>query len=133
MDTMQRTRPPATSTRQRVGLGIAGFIAVGNIVSVLAPTPEGEVGRPIFVLVLGAGVGLLALIAAGAAWRTGSPLALRLTAGATILPTLLAIPAFFVPVGAGVKALVGLLVLLTLAAVVLMFSSRRPVGAGSLR
>lgn len=132
MDTMQQTRPPATSARQRVGLGIAGGLAVANLVIVLWPTPEGEVGPPLFVLVLGAALGLVALVSAAAAWRSGHPLALRLTAGATILPTLLAVPAFFVPVPAGIKALVGLAVLVTLAAVVLMFSSPRPA-SGSQR
>lgn len=126
--TMQPTRRRATSGRQRAGLAIAGLLAIGNIVSVFQPTPEDEVGPPFFILALGAGLGLLALIGAVVAWRTGSPVALRVTAGATIVTTLFAAPAFFVDVPAGVKALVGVVVLLTVAAVVLMFSSpRRPI------
>ena len=60
------------------------------------------------------------------AWR-GNSLALRVAAGAIIIATLTGLPAFFVDVPMFIKALVGLSVVLTVVAVVLMFSGdRRP-------
>ena len=59
------------------------------------------------------------------AWR-GHQVALRVAAGAIIVITLTGLPAFFVDVPTWVKALVGVSVLVTVAAVALMFSGRRP-------
>jgi hypothetical protein len=120
------------NTRQRVGLVLAGLMSAGNIVAVLQPTPEGEVGPPIGILVFGSVLGLVGLVATVIAWRSGSMLALRIAAGTLVLNALTAVPAFFVDVPAAVKALVGVVVLLTIAAVVLMFSTdRRPASASS--
>ena len=58
------------------------------------------------------------------AWR-GNSVALRIAAGAIIVMTLTGLPAFFVDVPMWVKALVGVSVLLTVTAVVLMFSGDR--------
>ncbi|HCB04132.1 MAG TPA: hypothetical protein DEQ43_07790, partial [Nocardioides bacterium] len=69
-------------------------------------------------------LGAIAIVAAILAWR-GNRVALRVAAGAIILITITGLPAFFVDVPMGVKALVGLSVLLTVLAVVLMFSAPR--------
>ncbi len=116
---------PATSSRQRVGLVLAMLLSLANIVSVASPTPDGEVGPPIGVLVLGAVLGLLGIGGALLAWRTGNRMALRVTAGAVIVMALLAVPAFFVDVPSGLKAVVGAVVLVSLASVVLIFSMPR--------
>lgn len=123
--TASATAGLAPTTKQKVGLGIAGFYSLANIPSVLIPTPEGEVGPPLGILVVGTVLGVVGLVAAVLAWR-GSSLGLRLTAGAIILATLTAVPAFFVDVPTAIKALTGFAVLLTVTAVALMFSGRRP-------
>jgi len=114
------------STRQKVGLVIAGVISAANLPSVFVPTPDGEEGPPYGILVLGTVLGVIGLVAVVAAWR-GRRDALRVTAGVLILGMLTALPAFFVDVPAGIKVLTGVVTLLTIAAVVLMFSpARRP-------
>ena len=117
---------PRTTTKQKVGLGICMVYGVANIPSVLTPTPDGEEGPPMAILVVGSILGCVALVAAIMALR-GNRVALRVAAGAIIVLTLSGLPAFFVDVPMWVKALVGLSVVLTVVTVVLMFSGdRRP-------
>jgi hypothetical protein len=116
-----------TTTRQKVGLVLAALYGLSNIPGFLQGDPApGEEGPPMAILVVGSVLGLIALVAAVVAWR-GNRVALRLAAGSMILITLTGLPAFFVDVPMWVKALVGASVLLTVVAVVLMFSGdRRP-------
>ena len=115
-----------TTTKQKVGLVLCGLYCFTNIASVLFPAPEGEDGPPMGILVIGSILGVVGLVAAVMAWR-GNRVALRIAAGAMIVITLTGLPAFFVDVPMAVKALVGFSVVLTVAAVVLMFSGdRRP-------
>ena len=114
-----------TSKRQRIGLLLAGSYSAFNILSVLLPTPDGQVGPPMGILIIDSVLGLVGLAAVIVTWRTGNRAALRAAAGAIILITLTTLPAFFVDVPAGIKLLVSVFVLLTIAAVVLMFSPGR--------
>ena len=114
-----------TSKRQKVGLVLAGIYSALNILGVLFPTPDGQDGPPIGILIIDAVLGLVGLVAVIIMWRTGNRAALRVAAGAIIIMTLTALPAFFVEVPAGIKLLVGVAVLITIAAVVLMFSPGR--------
>lgn len=120
-DVAARPRP---NTKQKVGLVLCGLYSLANIPSALVPTPEGETGPPLGILVIGSILGVVGLVATVMAWR-GSNVALRVAAGAIIVVTLTALPAFFVDVPAWVKSLVAVAVLLTVAAVVLMFSGNR--------
>jgi hypothetical protein len=113
------------STRQKVGLAIAGLISVINIPSIFTPTPDGEEGPPIVVLAVNTVLGIIGLVAVIIAWRSGNKPAIRVAAGTLILNALTALPAFFVDVPAGIKVLVGFAVLVTVLAVVLMFSPAR--------
>lgn len=113
------------TTKQKVGLVLAGLYSLANIPSVLIPTPDGQDAPPFGILVIGTVLGVVGLVATVAAWR-GSSLALRITAGSIIVVTLTAIPAFFVDVPMAVKAFSAVAVLLTVVAVALMFSGRRP-------
>jgi hypothetical protein len=116
-----------TSGRQRTGLVLAGVLSAINIPSAFTPTPDGEVGPPFGVLVLGTVLGVVGLVAVVLAWR-GNRGALRVAAGALVINLLTALPAFFVDVPVWIKLAVGLSVLATVAAIVLMFSgARRPV------
>lgn len=114
------------TSKQKVGLVLAGLYSLVNIPSVLIPTPGDETGPPFGILVIGSIVGVVGVVATVAAWR-GSSLALRIAAGCIIVATLTAVPAFFVDVPMSVKAYCGVAVLVTVAAVALMFSGRRPV------
>jgi hypothetical protein len=116
-----------TTGRQKAGLVLAILMSAGNIPSAFSPTPDGKEGPPYAVLLVGAILGAVGLVAAVLAWR-GNKAALRVCAGTLIVNLLLTLPAFFVDVPAWIKAASALSALLTVAAVVLMFStSRRPV------
>lgn len=115
----------AHTTQQKVGLVVCGLLSLANVPSVLVPaTPEGEAGPPLAILALGSVLGLIGLVATVLAWR-GQRVALRVAAGAIIVAALTGLPAFFVDVPMAVKALVGASVVLTVLAVVLMFSGPR--------
>jgi hypothetical protein len=124
--TMTAVKPTraGTTTKQKVGLVVCALYGLGNISSVLFPTPDGDEGPPFAILVVSSILGLVGLVAAIWAWR-GNRVALRVAAGAIIVLTLTGLPAFFVDVPMGIKALVGFSVVVTVAAVVLMFSTER--------
>ena len=113
------------TTRRRVGLGISLALSVANLASLASPTPAGETGPPLVVLVVGALLGVVGLVGSVLGWRSGNRKVLRVVAGAVIVMALLATPAFFFPVPAGLKALVGVTTLLSIAAVVLVLSPAR--------
>jgi hypothetical protein len=114
-----------TTTKQKVGLVLAMLYGIANIPGFLAGEPApGEEGPPLAILVIGSILGAIMLVGALWAWR-GNRVALRVAAGAMILVTVTGLPAFFVDVPMWVKALVGGSVLLTVTAVVLMFSGDR--------
>lgn len=113
------------STKNKIGLGLAALYAATNIPSVLLPTPDGEAGPPMAILVVCTVLAVVALVAVVVAWRTGSRPAARLTAASLIVITLTSLPAFFVDVPAGITVLVAAGVVLTIVIVVLMFSPPR--------
>ncbi|WP_051247143.1 hypothetical protein [Nocardioides halotolerans] len=116
----------AITTKQRVGLVLCGLYSLASVPSVLESPPDGEEGPPMAILVVGSILGLIGLVATVMAWR-GNRVALRVAAGAIIIVTLTGLPAFFVDVPMFIKAFVGVSVVLTVVAVVLMFSTdRRP-------
>lgn len=122
------TTARGTTTKQKVGLTLAALYSLANIPSALFPAPEGEVGPPLAILVVGSVLGVIGLVAAVLAWR-GNQVALRVAAGSIIVATLTGLPAFFVDVPMAVKALVGVSVVLTVVTVVLMFSGKRRLPA----
>jgi hypothetical protein len=114
------------STRNKIGLVIAGLLALGDIVFLFAlPTPEGEPGPPFGILVLGAVCGIITLVAGAYAWAKANRGAIRIAAGARIVSMISALPAFFEDVSADVKITVTGVVLLTVICVVLMLSPVR--------
>jgi len=126
MSTVATTSRSITNTKQKVGLVICGLYSLANIPSFLEAPPDGEEGPPMAILVVGTILGVIGLVATVMAWR-GNRVALRVAAGSIIIVTLTGLPAFFVDVPMFIKALVGLSVVLTVTAVVLMFSGdRRP-------
>ena len=116
------------SGRQKAGLSIAALLSLVNVASAAFPTPDGEEGPPYAVLVLGTILGVIGLVAVVIAWRSGNQAAFRVAAGALVINAIAALPAFFVDVPAGIKLLVAVSLVITVLAIVLMFSpARRPV------
>ena len=118
---------PSFTVRNRAGLLITALVGVGHVPSAFAPTgDDGESeGPPFGVLVLDSILGVVVLVACGAAWRSGSRAIVRIAAGAAILAALTAVPAFFVDVSAGIKILVAVTVIVAFVGVVLMLSPER--------
>lgn len=114
----------ASSPRQRAGLIIAGLLSLISLPSALVPTPDGEVGPPFAILVLSTALGVIGLVAVVLAWR-GNRAALRVAAGAIIVNLLTSLPALFVDVPPAVKVLVAVGILVSVAALILMFSPAR--------
>ncbi|MEO6604251.1 MAG: hypothetical protein ABIN55_01435 [Aeromicrobium sp.] len=119
------TTETSWSTKNKVGLGLAIFYAVTNIPSFLFSAGEGEDGPPLAIMIVCSILGVVATVGGVIAWRKQSRPAARLTAASLIVITLTSLPAFFVDVPAGVKALVAVSVVLTVVIVVLMFSPSR--------
>ena len=125
--TRVREPVPVLNTRNKIGLGLAGLISLTNVPSVFESAPDGEVGPPMEVLVLDTVLGVIGLVAVVIAWRTGSRTALRVTAACLVVVLVSALPALFVDVPDFIKIIVAVFTVLTLAALVLMFSGdRRP-------
>ncbi|GIE94157.1 hypothetical protein [Paractinoplanes rishiriensis] len=116
------------SKLNRAGLVLAFLLGVVDMLAVLAPTPDGEVGPPFAILVIDALLGLLTVVAVVVAWRSGRRGAVRIAAGARIVSMITALPAFFVDVPAAVQALVAVFVVVTISCVAMMLTpARRPV------
>lgn len=119
---MKTTATP-WSTRNKIGLGLAIFYGLTNIPSFLTAADDGETGPPLPVMIVCSILGVVTVVAGIIAWRGGNGSAARLTAASVVVITLTSLPAFFVDVPAGVKALVALGVVYTVVTVVLMLSA----------
>jgi hypothetical protein len=117
------------STRTRVGLALAALLGVADVVSAFFPTPDGEVGPPLPIVLLGGVIGLATLAAVVVGWRSGGRGALRIVAGTRVLSAITALPAFFVDVPAWLKLVVAVAVVLTVVCVVLVLSPARQSAA----
>jgi Ca2+/Na+ antiporter len=120
-----RDAGPTITTRNKVGLAIAGLISLANVPSVFESQPDGEVGPPMTVLVLDTLLGVIGLVAVVVAWRTASRTALRVTAACLVIAAVTALPALFVDVPAFIKIAVAVFTVITMVALVLMFSGDR--------
>jgi hypothetical protein len=124
------TARASLSGKNKAGLVVAALLGLADLASLAGPQPEpGEPGPPVAVLVVGTVLGLVTLLAAAYAWRTGNRVGSRVVAGTRILSALLAVPAFFVEgVPAGLVAVAAAGVLLTVACVWLVLSPPRASG-----
>ena len=106
------------SKANKVGLVLAGLLGVADLTVLANPTPPGQVGPPLGILVLDTVLGVITVVAVGLAWRSRS------------LSMVSALPAFFAGVPAFLVALVSVFTVVTVATVVLMLMpSRRPLDA----
>jgi O-antigen/teichoic acid export membrane protein len=120
MTTMStRTPETRTTTQLRAGLALSAFLGIVNIPFLFAPTPDGQEGPPVAVLVLSAILGLVSVACAVVAGRSGNRLAIRVNAAALLVNALTSLPAFFVDIDAWIKVGAAVAVLLTVTALVL--------------
>jgi hypothetical protein len=124
LDTAPAHRPIG---RLRTGLVLAIVLGLANLPFLAMPAPDGEDGPPLGILVLGAVLGVVSIVTAVIAWRTGSRAAIRVTAACVIVNAVSALPAFFVDVEPAVKVAVSAFTLVSIVTVVLLLS-RRPDG-----
>jgi hypothetical protein len=122
---MSSALSPPVTTRTRVGLVIAALLGVADVISAFFPTPEGVVGPPLPIVLLGGLLGVATLAAVVVAWRTGRRGALRIVAGTRVLSAISALPAFFVEIQPAVKLIVAVAVVLTVVCVVLVLAPAR--------
>ena len=114
-----------STTHTRTGLVIAALLGVADVVSAFFPTPDGQVGPPLPIVLLGGLLGIATLAAAVVAWRTGKRGALRIVAGTRVLSAITALPAFFVDIPVWLKLVVAVAVVLTVVCVLLVLSPAR--------
>jgi hypothetical protein len=120
------TSPPKPTTRVRTGLALSILVALTNFPFLLIDIDWGTTPPPKWLLGLQAAFGLVSIVAAAIAWRTGSRMAIRVDAAFLIVVGLATVPGFFV-VGltAGLKVVTSAIVLATVLAVVLMMGRDR--------
>ncbi len=112
------------STLNKVGFGLALLLGAVNVVSLASPTPEGEVGPPLLVLVIDAvlGVGIIVTVIIG--WRRGNKAAVRAATVMLILAAVTALPAFVADVPQPLVIAAAVYVLLTIMTVAFMLKPR---------
>jgi hypothetical protein len=116
------------SKLNKTGLVLAFLLGLADLTSPFQPTPDGQVGPPYPILILDGLLGLITVVGVVVAWRTARRGVVRIVAGARVISMITALPAFFVDVPAGLKALVGLVTIITIASVAMMLApARRPV------
>lgn len=114
------------SITNRVGFVLALLLGLADLPSMLTPTPDGEVGPPYPVLVLGTLCGLITVVAVAVGWARRNRAAIRVAAGARIISLLGALPALFVDgLPAWIRVLVAGYTIVTFVAVVLMLKPAR--------
>lgn len=120
------------TTKNKVGLVLAALLGLSDLLSLLVPQGDGQdngdvAGPPLPVLIAGAVLGVITLVAVVYTWRTANRVGSRIIAGSRILSILGALPAFFVSgVPAFVVALVAVIVVLTIVTIALVLSRPAP-------
>ena len=114
------------TTKNKIGLVLAMLLGLADLPNFFIPAgTDASPGPPRPVLVLGGICGVVTIAAVIIAWRKLNYGALRAAAGARIVSALTALPAFFVDVDPGVKALAAVSIVITVISVVLMLSPAR--------
>lgn len=118
--------------RTRLGLGIAALLGVIDIVTAFFPTPAGEVGPPVEILVLSGLLGVVtvaavaAVVAAARARRALRPGPVWIVVASRVISAATAVPAFFVvDVPTALKLVVVAFVVVTIVAVALLLAPAR--------
>lgn len=113
------------TTLNKAGFVMAILLGLLNVASVASPTPEGEVGPPLAILVVDAVLGVGIVVAVLVGWIKWRRAALRAATVMLILAAVTALPAFFVGAPPALVALVAVYVLLTIVTIAFMLKPRR--------
>ncbi|HQR80140.1 MAG TPA: hypothetical protein PLT68_07970 [Actinomycetota bacterium] len=109
------------STLNKVGFVVALLLGLVNVASLATPTPDGEVGPPMAILVLDAVLGAGVIVAVLIGWLLSRKAAIRAATVLLILAAITALPAFTSPeVPSGLVAAAGAYVLVTILTIVMM-------------
>lgn len=123
----------STNGRRKAGHILGAVLAVGHLAALGAPAEEGETGPPLGILAAAAALGVVILVLLLRSWRHESRGARRVAAVLLLVAALGALPGLLVSgVPVALQLLAGLFVLLTIAAVVLLFSAQ-PAAADPVR
>lgn len=127
MTTTEAATRAHLTTKNKIGLGLAGLLGLIDVVSVGGLGDSDGAGPPLGVLIAGSVIGLITIIAVIYTWRTGNRLGARIVAGTRILSILSAVPAFFVDdVPAGLIVVVAVAMVITVVTVALVLSRPKP-------
>ena len=126
LPTVTHSAPPPAgtdlTTRNRVGLALAGVLGLSDVVTLFAYLPDGATDP---VAVVEAVLGVITVMAVAFAWFRRSRRGLRVAVVTRLLSLVPALPAFFYEgVPAHIVALVTVSLLVTLVAVALLLSRR---------
>ncbi len=116
------------SSAYRAGLVLLALVSVGDLA---APLLTDGQHPPMVIALIGSVAGLVSLVLAVVAWRTGHPGWAIALVTVRLLSALTAVPAFTLPdIPTGPQVLAGVFILLTLVGSVLTVAGlvRRPVG-----
>ena len=120
-----RDQATGYTTLNKAGFVMAILLGVLNVGAVASPTPEGEVGPPLAILVVDAVLGIGIVVAVLIGWLKGRRAALRAATVMLILAAVTALPAFFVGAPPALVAMVAVYVLLTIVTIGFMLKPRR--------
>lgn len=120
-------QPMTTYTAvNKAGFVLALVLGLLNVVALANPTPEGETGPPMAILVVDAVLGAGIIVAVLVGWLRASRAAIRAATVLLILAAITTLPAFVSPdVPSALIAISGVYVLLTIVTIVLMLKPRR--------
>lgn len=120
------------STLNKVGFVLALLLGLVNIGALANPTPDGEVGPPLAILVVDAVLGVGIIVAVLIGWLRARKAAIRAATVLLILAAITALPAFTTPgVPSAIVAAAGGYVLITILTIVLMLKPRAGTRGGS--
>lgn len=106
----------------KIGLVLAGLLALSDIATAGIPTPDGDDGPPVAIVVLGVLLGVVTLACLVPAFRRASRGAIRLVAGTRIISAISALPAFFADIDPALKAGAAVVVVVTVAVVAMILN-----------
>lgn len=115
------------NNRSAAGPVVAIVVSLSNCLALLGPTSsDGSDGPPFFVVAFGAAIGIVMAGLIFWGWRSGRRGPIRAGAVLMVLVALTAVPAFTTPdVPVWAKLMAGIYILLTVAALLLLFGGGR--------
>jgi hypothetical protein len=122
MSAIATSMNPATKTPTgtvRAGLALSAIIGLANLPFLAPDIDWGSEPPPYALLVLAAAVGMVSVVCAAIAWRSGDRRALRVNAAALIFNALMVLPGLFGDTPAFINIASAMFVITTVVAVIL--------------